>query len=48
LGQAVLIKADLHIHTCFSGDSDTTPEALVERCLELGLDCIAVCDHNTT
>jgi len=43
-----LIKADLHIHTCFSGDSDTTPEALVERCRELGLGCIAVCDHNTT
>jgi hypothetical protein len=48
VGEAVFIKADLHVHTCFSGDSNTSPEALVERCRALDLCCIAVCDHGTT
>ena len=42
-----MIKADLHIHTCYSIDSLTPLEKIVERCLELGIDCIAVADHNT-
>jgi predicted metal-dependent phosphoesterase TrpH len=42
-----LIKADLHIHTCYSADCLTPLERIVERCLELGIDCIAVADHNT-
>jgi predicted metal-dependent phosphoesterase TrpH len=42
-----LIKADLHVHTHYSGDSDTTLEKLVERCRELGLGAIAVTDHDT-
>jgi predicted metal-dependent phosphoesterase TrpH len=42
-----LIKADLHIHTCYSIDSLTPLEKIVERCLELGINCIAVADHNT-
>ena len=35
------------MHTCFSPDSETTPERLVERCIEVGLGLIAVTDHNT-
>jgi predicted metal-dependent phosphoesterase TrpH len=42
-----LIKADLHIHTCYSRDCLTPLEQIVERCLELGINCIAVADHNT-
>lgn len=42
-----MIKADLHIHTCYSIDSLTPLEKIVERCLELGINCIAVADHNT-
>lgn len=43
-------KTDLHIHTpasrCFK-DKSVTPEQWVERCLEQGLDVVAVTDHNT-
>jgi predicted metal-dependent phosphoesterase TrpH len=42
-----LIKADLHVHTCYSTDCLTPLERIVERCLKLGLNCIAVADHNT-
>jgi len=42
-----LIKADLHIHTCYSIDCLTPLERIVARCLELGIDCVAVADHNT-
>ena len=41
------LRADLHIHTSFSGDCDTPPEKLVRRCMDVGLDCIAVTDHNS-
>ncbi len=42
-----MIKADLHIHTCYSVDCLTPLERIVERCLERGINCIAVADHNT-
>ena len=42
-----MIKADLHIHTCYSIDCLMPLEQIVERCLELGINCIAVADHNT-
>ncbi len=42
-----MIKADLHIHTCYSVDCVTPLDAIVERCLSAGIDCIAVADHNT-
>ena len=42
-----MIKADLHVHTCYSIDCLTPLEQIVERCLELGINCIAVADHNT-
>ena len=43
-----MLKADFHMHTCFSPDSLVSPESLVARCQEVGLNCIAVTDHNTT
>ena len=42
-----MIKADLHIHTCYSVDCLTPLEKIVERCIERGINCIAVADHNT-
>ncbi|MGA2670492.1 MAG: PHP domain-containing protein [Dehalococcoidia bacterium] len=42
-----MIKADLHIHTCYSIDCLTPLEQIVERCLKLNINCIAVADHNT-
>ena len=42
-------RADLHLHTCLSpcGELTMSPRQIVERSLEVGLDIIAVCDHNT-
>lgn len=42
-----MIKADLHIHTTFSGDSEVTPEQLITKVQEVGLNCVAIVDHNT-
>jgi predicted metal-dependent phosphoesterase TrpH len=42
-----LIKADLHVHTCYSIDCLTPLEQIIGRCLELDINCIAVADHNT-
>jgi hypothetical protein len=42
-------KADLHIHTCLSpcSDWDMSPKKIIQRGLDIGLDVIAICDHNT-
>ncbi|MDJ0820006.1 MAG: PHP domain-containing protein [Desulfobacterales bacterium] len=42
-------KADLHIHSCLSpcGDWDMSPRKIIDKCLQVGLDLIAICDHNT-
>lgn len=44
-----LFKADMHIHTCLSpcGDWGMSPKAIAEKSRRMGLDVIAVCDHNT-
>jgi predicted metal-dependent phosphoesterase TrpH len=41
-----LLKADLHVHTHYSRDSITSPEQCVSRCLKLGINCLAVTEHN--
>lgn len=40
---------DMHIHTCLSacGDWGMSPRAVVEKCKEIGLDLIAISDHNS-
>ena len=45
----VEFRADLHIHTCLSpcADLSMTPRAVVERAASLGINVIAVCDHNS-
>jgi predicted metal-dependent phosphoesterase TrpH len=43
-------RADLHIHTCLSpcGELEMYPRAVVEQARAVGLDIIAVTDHNST
>jgi hypothetical protein len=41
------MKADLHIHSRYSMDCDTPLEAIIKRCQELEIDCIAIADHGT-
>ena len=41
------VKGDFHMHTSFSPDCDTPPQVVVRRCREVGLDCVAITDHNT-
>ena len=45
----MLVKADLHIHSCLSpcGDLVMSPSAIVVRALDLGLNLIAITDHNS-
>ena len=42
-------KADLHIHSCLSPCSDwaMSPKKIVQQSLDVGLDLIALCDHNS-
>ncbi|HUV06752.1 MAG TPA: PHP domain-containing protein [Spirochaetia bacterium] len=43
------MRADLHIHTALSpcASQEMTPAAIVGTAIEMGLDMIAVCDHNS-
>lgn len=42
-----MLKADFHIHTEYSKDSETPLEKIIECCLERGINCIAISDHGT-
>ncbi len=42
-----MLRADLHVHTCYSIDCGTPLEQIVARCLQIGINCIAIADHNT-
>ncbi|OGO07689.1 MAG: hypothetical protein A2Y92_02985 [Chloroflexi bacterium RBG_13_57_8] len=42
-----MLKADLHIHTKYSMDSQTPLEKIIERCQTLGINCVAIADHGT-
>ncbi len=45
----MLLSYDLHIHSCLSpcGDNEMTPNNIVNMAILLGLDTIAVSDHNS-
>ncbi|MBW1700411.1 MAG: PHP domain-containing protein [Deltaproteobacteria bacterium] len=43
----MIYKADLHIHSSFSFDSRSRPEAIVRTAAAKGLNVIAVTDHGT-
>lgn len=42
-----MLKADLHVHTRYSMDCATSLDGIIARCLELGINCLAVADHGT-
>ncbi len=42
-----MLRVDLHLHSVFSHDGQSSLEELIERCRESGLDRIALTDHNT-
>ncbi len=42
-----MLKADLHIHTEYSGDCNTPLKKIIKHCLEIGINCIAIADHGT-
>jgi predicted metal-dependent phosphoesterase TrpH len=42
-----LYKTDLHVHTCHSKDSTSSPDKIVQHCLETGINCLAITDHDT-
>jgi predicted metal-dependent phosphoesterase TrpH len=42
-----MLRGDFHMHTYFSPDCATSPTALIKRCRDVGLTCIAVTDHNS-
>lgn len=45
LGDFKRMKADFHLHSFFSGDSDTAPELIAETALQRGLSAICFTDH---
>jgi predicted metal-dependent phosphoesterase TrpH len=42
-----LLRVDLHLHSIYSHDGQSTLDALIARTKECGLDRIALTDHNT-
>ena len=43
-----MIKADLHVHTKHSVDSNMSYDQIIKACLQKGINCIAIADHGTT
>jgi len=41
------VRVDLHLHSLYSHDGQSTLQELIQRCAECGLDRIALTDHNT-
>jgi predicted metal-dependent phosphoesterase TrpH len=41
-----MLRADFHCHTIVSYDCCTTIDELVRRCEKVGINCLAVTDHN--
>ena len=42
-----MLRADLHVHTCYSLDCGTPLDKIVARCLQLGINCVAIADHHS-
>lgn len=42
-----MLKADFHIHSAYSMDCTMPLEEIISRCLETGINCIAIADHGT-
>ena len=42
------MNLDPHIHSYYSGDSVSKPKEIINKAISIGLDIIAISDHNTT
>jgi hypothetical protein len=42
-----MLSCDLHVHSSFSRDGESTPEEIIRRAEAAGLDAIAITDHDT-
>jgi predicted metal-dependent phosphoesterase TrpH len=42
-----MIKVDLHVHTKYSGDCMFQLENLISACKKMGINCVAITDHDT-
>jgi len=40
------MKCDLHVHTFYSRDSNSSPKEMVETAIKKGIDCLAITDHD--
>ena len=40
------MRADFHIHTCFSGDSEANVDAVIQSAIAKGIKYMAITDHN--
>ncbi|MFQ6064335.1 MAG: PHP domain-containing protein [Candidatus Bathyarchaeia archaeon] len=43
----MVLKIDLHVHTCYSSDGITAPREVVAYAKKQGLDGVAITDHDT-
>ncbi len=41
-----MIRADYHVHSCFSSDSETPIKDIIETAISRGFDTICITDHN--
>jgi predicted metal-dependent phosphoesterase TrpH len=41
------IRGDFHLHTNYSFDTTTTLSQVIDRCTAVGINCVAVTDHDT-
>lgn len=42
-----MLKADLHVHTRYSFDCSSSLERIIQRCQQVGINCVAIADHGT-
>lgn len=41
-----MLKADFHIHSKYSMDSVNELDEIIKRCQKLGINCVAIADHD--